>query len=136
METLLLVEDNQSLGTFIQRALNNAGYDVLVATSGQLALEAAEHHADEIDLVLTDLFMEDMGGVEFARLLLVRRPRLRVLFMSGCLRSEAIQRGIAPSAPFLEKPFSPLQLTRTIREFLDHRPSPSHGSEQRPGARR
>ena len=85
---------------------------------------AQEHRADSIDLLLTDMVMPHMGGRELAELLQPLMPRLKVVFTSGFPDDTAIpDRDRNPGISFIPKPFTPVQLTRKVRELLDA-PSP------------
>jgi PAS domain S-box-containing protein len=123
-ETLLLVEDEDAVREVAERILRSAGYAVLVADGGSAALRIADEHPARIHLLLTDLVMPHMGGCQLADELCLRRPELRVLYMSG-YADDAVVRGIGigRGAHFLGKPFAPADLTRKVREALDGPPS-------------
>ncbi|HET9985649.1 MAG TPA: PAS domain S-box protein [Longimicrobiales bacterium] len=121
--TILLVEDDAAVRRLARRILDGAGYRVLEAAGGaeaiRLTLDAA---APRIDLLLTDLVMPQMSGVELARRLTRRQPDLKVLFMSGYAADTIERQGaLGPDTPFLEKPFTPPGLTRAVREVLEAR---------------
>jgi PAS domain S-box-containing protein len=119
-ETILLVEDEAPVRAVALRALRAQGYRVLEASDGAEALELAARHAAQIDLLVADVVMPRMGGIELARRLRAERPRLRVLHVSGyvepALREEA---SVPPHSSFLHKPFPPETLVRKVREILD-----------------
>ncbi len=119
-ETILVVEDDEGIRGLIGTALRQNGYRILCAESGPAALELAEEHRQEIDLLLTDVVMPGMNGKELARRLTSRIPELPVIFMSG-YNEEAIDRHgvLEPGTHFVQKPFTPSALTSTIREILD-----------------
>lgn len=115
-ETILLVEDDDTVRDLTRQALELNGYRVFTAASPGEALELG----DEVryELLLTDVVMPQMRGDELAKRLCRDRPGLKTLFMSGYLDSEA-QLGEAESAAFLQKPFSLAELARTVRDLLD-----------------
>jgi PAS domain S-box-containing protein len=118
--TLLLVEDEPSVRELACEILESEGYDVLCATDGREALETARRHADRIRLVITDVVMPRMGGLELVEALGDVLPGAPVVFMSGY--SESVVRGEArfsAGAGFLQKPFTPADLLRHAREALD-----------------
>ena len=106
--------------TVALRALRAQGYRVLEAGDGAEALELAARHGAQIDLLVADVVMPRMGGIELARRLRAERPHLRVLHVSGyvepALREEA---AVPPHSTFLHKPFPPETLVRKVREILD-----------------
>jgi two-component system, cell cycle sensor histidine kinase and response regulator CckA len=119
-ETLLLVEDEAAVRSSARRLLERHGYTVLEARHGADALRIVEEHAPDIDLVLTDLVMPEMGGRELVERLRARHPRLKVLYMSGYSDKAITPDGILPSGTgFVEKPFSVDQLMQRLREILD-----------------
>ncbi|MEO6525148.1 MAG: two-component regulator propeller domain-containing protein [Gemmatimonadaceae bacterium] len=123
-ETVLLVEDEQSVRVLSARVLRRAGYNVLVARHGSDALEVAEQFPDEIHLLLTDVIMPGMNGRELAQALAPRRPSMRVLYVSGYTEDETIRHGVSGlRTAFLEKPFGPNALARKVREVLNTTPA-------------
>lgn len=118
-ETILLVEDNASLRSVVQRHLHQLGYRVLAAADGAEALEIARAHAGEIHLLLTDVVMPQMGGRALAITLTKDRPTARVLYLSGYAESSVTHGLPGPGAGLLPKPFTPEQLQAKLREVLD-----------------
>ncbi len=119
-ETVLLVEDDTAVRTIAHRILERHGYRVLQAQHGLDALRVSEELAGDIDLVVTDLVMPEMGGQELVRRLQEMRPRLKVLMMSGYTSDQTFrQRVLDEGIPFLEKPFTPSSLLATVRAVLD-----------------
>jgi len=117
-ETILLVEDDDPLRQFVARVLRNAGYSVVEAGNGEDALDVPERHG-RIDLLITDVVMPKLGGVELARRLCARLPQLRVVYISGY--SEATlkkQNALGPEAVWLNKPFTSSQLLQEARSGL------------------
>jgi PAS domain S-box-containing protein len=119
-ETLLLVEDEAPVRASVRRLLEWHGYTVLEARNGAEALKIYEAREDEIDLVLTDILMPELGGLELVEQLRERRPDLRVVFMSGYAERALTSNGSVPSGTgYLEKPFTVETLMRRVREVLD-----------------
>ena len=119
-ETLLLVEDEAAVRSSARRLLERQGYTVLEARHGADALRIVEESGRQIDLVVTDLVMPEMGGRELAERLRTHRPRLKVLFMSGYTEKAIAAGGVMPpNTGFVEKPFTVEQLMRRLREILD-----------------
>ncbi len=119
-ETILLVEDESAVRALIRTILRSRGYHVLVAGNGREALACLEHHAEAIDLLLTDVVMPGMGGRELAAEVSARYPQVRVLFMSGYATDVVAEGGWMDSgAHFLQKPFGPELLTQTVRQILE-----------------
>jgi two-component system, cell cycle sensor histidine kinase and response regulator CckA len=118
-ERILLVEDEAAVRALVERVLTRYGYDVVSAQNGAAALEVIAGLDGSIDMLLTDVVMPDMGGVELAEALWQTRPDLRVLFISG-YAAEALPR-LSDGSPlnFLEKPFSPVALAEAVRRSLD-----------------
>jgi PAS domain S-box-containing protein len=115
-ETVLLVEDEVQLRAPLSRILRGRGYRVLEAGDGEEALSVADRHPGGIDLLLSDVVMPRMGGVELARRLGERRPGMRTLLMSGYAFDELAGR---EGAEVLEKPVLPDELARRVRAALD-----------------
>jgi len=120
-ETVLLVEDDESLRTLAREILTVQGYAVLEAASPRDALRTHQAHSARIHLLLTDVVMPEMNGRQLADHLKVARPEMKVLFMSGY--TGAALGSAAGMAEFpgqlLQKPFTPDGLTRRVREVLD-----------------
>ena len=115
----MLVEDDEALRTLAREILSILGYTVLEATSPSEALRLAEGHPGTIHVLLTDVVMPQMNGRQVADHLLVSRPGLKVLFMSGYTDAAIMQHGVlGPGTHFLQKPFTPDGLGRKLREVL------------------
>jgi PAS domain S-box-containing protein len=130
-ETILLAEDESSVRAVATAALERAGYTVLAAPDGPAALELARTFDGTIDLLLTDVVMPGMHGREVAERLLKERPATRVLYASGYTDDVILLRGIrVDEVAFIQKPFTPQQLARRVRELLDapRTPTPVHGT--------
>jgi two-component system, cell cycle sensor histidine kinase and response regulator CckA len=118
-ETVLLVEDEDSLRSLLRELLESFGYTVLDASQGLDALRIAREHSGTIHLLLSDLVMPRMGGRELADRLTRLRPGLKVLFMSGYAAGAAPNHEIPPDAPYIEKPFTADVLAGALRALLD-----------------
>ncbi len=119
-ETILLVEDEPSVRGLVHETLRLNGYNVLVARHGIEAVLTAAKHMGSIHLLLTDVVMPQMSGPEVAEKLMVMRPGIKVLYMSGYPDHPVFsQSGFKQGTSFLPKPFTPNVLTRKVRETLD-----------------
>jgi PAS domain S-box-containing protein len=119
-ETVLVVEDDDSLRKLAQKSLDPHGYRVLAAENGEDALRVSKEHEGPIDLLITDVVMPKMGGKEVAERLQPLYPHMKVIYMSGYTDRTIVNHGVlAPGLNFLEKPFSPKGLARKVREVLD-----------------
>lgn len=119
-ETVLLVEDDQSVRTLIQGVLRRQGYQVLEAQNAHEALRVCHRHGKPIHLLLADVGMPGLSGPQLADRLVPQQPGLKVLYMSGYAEDAKVRKGLSESsAPFLQKPFEPDILVRRLRELLD-----------------
>jgi CheY-like chemotaxis protein len=120
-ETILVVEDEDLLRDMATMILTECGYRIIEAPSGTEALKRWDQHADEIDLLVTDMVMPDgMSGMDLARRLLAAKPRLRIIFASGYsmddLDTSFVNKG---HASFLQKPYTHVTLAKAVRACLD-----------------
>jgi len=115
-ETILVVEDNEALRNSIFHTLKHFGYEVVMAADGDQAITMCKGLSGHVDLVLTDVIMPNLGGVELITLLKDVWPRIRVLLMSGYTDAAIIP---DPQTPYIQKPFRPQALAQRIREILD-----------------
>lgn len=119
-ETVLLVEDDKAVRRITRIALQSKGYTVLEASAGAAGLEQAETYPGEIHLLISDVVMHEMGGRQLLDAVRKHRPGLRVLFMSGYTDDAVLlDRGVEAADAFIQKPFTPLSLTRKVREVID-----------------
>jgi two-component system, cell cycle sensor histidine kinase and response regulator CckA len=121
-ETVLVVEDDESVRKLILSILKQSGYTVLGAGEGKEALRICEKHAHPIHLIITDVVMPQMSGKELADLVAARWPEIRLLFMSGYTGNAMAQQGALDARmQLLQKPFTPAALADKVREVLDSR---------------
>ena len=119
-ETILLVEDDTAVRAVTRRALSRFGYTVLTAEGGQEAIRIAREHPEKIKLLLTDIMMPGMNGVEVAARVGEIRPGIRVFYMSGYADQDLVRQGLlTPGTRFLQKPFTPQELADRVRDILD-----------------
>jgi PAS domain S-box-containing protein len=119
-ETVLVVEDALAVRALASRVLAGAGYTVLSAGHGAEAEAIAAGHPGPIHLLLTDVVMPGVSGRQLAERIAVRRPEIAVLYMSGYTDDAIVHHGVLQQGtPYLEKPFSPDDLARKVREVLD-----------------
>ena len=117
---VLLVDDEELVRNLSEQILADRGYQVVSAASATEALEVAGRLEREIDLLLTDIVMPGLSGLDLAQRLQKRVPRLRVLFMSGYSDSPLLRASLArEGAAFLQKPFTADALERRVRELLE-----------------
>ncbi len=118
-ETLMVVEDEPAVRNLVASALRHDGYHLLLATSADEALRLADTHAGPIDLLLTDAVMPGKSGIELASAMVARRPGLPVIVMSGYTEETLTVGGPGEPIALLQKPFTPRELRRRVRERLD-----------------
>ncbi|MFP3947731.1 MAG: response regulator [Longimicrobiales bacterium] len=116
--TILLVEDEETVRKVIERLLRKLGYEVESASDAEEAIEIFTKRNEEFDLVLTDVVMPGLTGVEMSEVLKKQRPDMKFLFTSGYTSKELGGNPEAPPEPFLPKPFSMDELSRSVREAL------------------
>ncbi len=119
-ETILVVEDEESLRSVTQEFLSNKGYQVIVAEDFQKAVEASENNSRHIDLLMTDVVLPGASGPKLADRLATSRPDMKVLFVSGYTADALVHGDLhRTDFAFLSKPFSLNTLARKIRTILD-----------------
>jgi PAS domain S-box-containing protein len=116
-ETILLVEDNESVRTLFSSTLQAQGYNVISAADGHFALKWTEDQSQSIHLLVTDIVMPHLNGKLLAEQLAQRYPDLKIIFMSGY--TDNILGDLSPHISFLQKPFSPITLVHKVRQVLD-----------------
>jgi signal transduction histidine kinase/CheY-like chemotaxis protein len=121
VETVLVAEDHDDVRSLMRNALEAQGYRVLDAASGREALAMEAGHAGPIHLLLTDVIMPGMNGPDLAQKLMIRRPGIKVLYVSGYTDNKiAPQEELGPAAEFLAKPFAPDVVVSRVRKLLGH----------------
>lgn len=117
-ETLLLVEDEENVRQPLVQILGNRGYKVLAAADAIEAIQISQSHPGPIHLMITDILMDGMSGVELAERLSFKRPEMRVLFATGYPAGLTEGANLGGDANLLKKPFSGRELSTKIREIL------------------
>ena len=121
-ETLLLVDDDPNIMGTAALMLGELDYTVLTAGTPGEAIRVVMEHAGEIQLLVTDVIMPEMNGVDLAGKILATRSGMKVLFMSGYTEDAITQHGVLEAGVnFLHKPFSLSSIATKIREVLDNR---------------
>jgi two-component system, cell cycle sensor histidine kinase and response regulator CckA len=118
-ETVLLVEDNDSVRALAVKALRRRGYTVVEARNAEEAIDWSQTSGVRPDLLVTDVIMPGLSGPNLAARLLQQNPHLRVLFMSGYTDNETGIHGASWGVPLLQKPFTPAKLAERVRQALD-----------------
>jgi signal transduction histidine kinase/CheY-like chemotaxis protein len=119
-EHILLVEDDASVRRLSKELLIRLGYSVTEAASGRAGLALGSDDTRHFDMALCDVILGDMSGAAVAEALMALRPSIRVLYMSGYSDEAIVKTGVLDEGkPFLQKPFTPMQLSKKIREVLD-----------------
>ncbi|GAB4360030.1 MAG: hypothetical protein OHK0021_04200 [Bryobacter sp.] len=120
LETILVVEDEGGIRALVRKILRRQGYQVLEAANGLEAISILQQHGNGIDLLLTDVMMPGMNGVELSYQAVAIRPDIRVLFVSGYADESVLESGKFPEGTsFLQKPFTLGGLLGKVREVLD-----------------
>jgi PAS domain S-box-containing protein len=115
-ETILLTEDEAGVRKYVKRILERAGYQLLEAANGHEAMDVARQHRGPIHLLITDIVMPEMGGVDLVPQFSSIRPEVPVLCMSGY--SDRLWR-CGEMSGYLQKPFTPKALLVEVRSMLD-----------------
>ena len=117
-ETILVVDDEPSVRTLIERILTRRGYAVLAASGAEEALRLNSEH--EVDAVVTDVMLPSLKGPALVEELRRHRPQLRALFISGFTSEALVQDGLSlAEVAFVQKPFTGEELTSRLRELLE-----------------
>jgi two-component system, cell cycle sensor histidine kinase and response regulator CckA len=118
-ETILVVEDDETVRRFTVHMLTTLGYRVIAAVDGRHALVLCEEHDDHIDLVLTDMIMPHMTGKQFVEQLRRLGKTFKVLFVSGYSAEDTVDgQALGEGIAFFAKPYTRNQLAAKIREVL------------------
>jgi response regulator RpfG family c-di-GMP phosphodiesterase len=132
-ETILLVEDEEFVRALARQVLQQSGYTVLEARHGDEALEISRQYHGPIHLMVTDVAMPQMSGIELAKRFASVRPEMKVLFMSGHPERALTDRGeLELGAPYIGKPFALTALTGKVRELLDAKRNRNEGAAADP----
>jgi PAS domain S-box-containing protein len=128
-ETILLVEDEESVRSLVADFLKSTGHTVLEASEGEEAIGLAESQGNRIDLLISDVVMPKMSGRELWNELRKRLPTLKVLFISGYTDDSVVRHGVIDGdVAFLQKPFTMRALAAKIREALDAAETPEYST--------
>nr|WP_258766913.1 response regulator [Bradyrhizobium arachidis] len=120
VETILVVEDDADLRTYVSDVLRDLNYRVLSAGSAQAALTILLQEGQQIDLLLTDVVMPGINGRELGRRAVQIRPKLKILYMTGYSRNAVVHQGrLDEGVDLLEKPVTQARLALKVRELLD-----------------
>lgn len=116
---VLLVEDDEQVRSLVRTLLTTNGYRVLEASTGREALAIVQREDAAVDLLLADMLLPELSGFDLAQQALLRHPRMRILFMTGYVEDDIVQRCMTElQAYFIDKPFQPSALLNLIREAL------------------
>jgi len=119
-ETILLVEDEPMLNDLTRNILENLGYNVLTATSPEMAIKLESEYSGEIDLLLTDVIMPKMNGRDLAAIIEARHPHLKTIFISGYTDDVIVQHGVLDKdVHFIQKPASMKDIAAKVRMVLE-----------------
>jgi len=132
-ETLLVVEDEMAVRHMMRRALRQRGYTVLETSAPVEAIRLCKQHAGHISLLITDIVMPEMTGIDLAERLAKLRPEIKTLYISGYPTQAIAHHGVLkPGVIFLQKPFTPDTLAQKVREVLNtaQKTNPLQGNVQ------
>lgn len=119
-ETILIVEDDKDVLNYARMSLETMGYTILEANNGQMGLDVLEKHAKDIHLVLSDVVMPVMSGVEMGNRIIELYPHIKIIYASGYADENILQyTHITKCANFLSKPFTTIELSQLVRNILD-----------------
>lgn len=119
-KTILVVDDESKLRQIIRVGLVAEGFVVLEASDAEEALRICKEHRDPIHLILIDVVLPGMSGLELAPRVVDLRPEIQVILMSGCPDERILlHASLNPNVPFFHKPFTLDALVSKIREMLN-----------------
>ncbi len=124
-QTILVVQEQDSIRALTQRLLERQGYNVLEASNADNAIILCDHYDAKIDLLITDIVISgSMNGPELAGYLSILRPELDVLYTSSYTDTATARTVLAQGLNFIQKPFTPAALGRQVRQILDRASNP------------
>ncbi|MDD5765712.1 MAG: PAS domain S-box protein [Candidatus Marinimicrobia bacterium] len=119
-ETILIIEDEEMVQNFLKEVLEKKGYHVVTAVDGKAGLQKYNEQRSEIDLIISDIGLPVMNGIELFERLIVVNPQVKVIIASGYIepekRSDLLSRGLKS---FIQKPYKPTEVWAKVREVLD-----------------
>ncbi|MFZ5949227.1 MAG: PAS domain S-box protein [Candidatus Rifleibacteriota bacterium] len=118
-ETIMIVEDDETILDLTQRILQSFGYRVFTASRPGTAISIAENCDEKIDLLITDVVMPEMNGKDLSSRIMERFPELKVIFMSGYTAEIISTHGVKHGANFMQKPFHMQELAQKVRQILN-----------------
>ncbi len=118
-ERIMFVDDEEKIANIAHEVLTKYGYKVTLCTNGAQALQEFEKHMDQYDLVITDMSMPHMNGVELIKRILKLRPHFPVILCSGFSELINKEKADAMGANYIQKPVVMSELVRTVRKVLD-----------------
>jgi DNA-binding response OmpR family regulator len=118
VETVLIVDDDPGVRAYVSEALRTGGFAILEAADGATALAIAETSARPVEILVTDVNMPGIDGLELARRVRALSPATGVLYMSGASAEMAATWSLAAGSVFLRKPFGPDALLERVRDAM------------------
>jgi two-component system cell cycle sensor histidine kinase/response regulator CckA len=115
--TILLVDDDEAIRNYVRPILQQQGFHVIEASDGAEALKVASAYAEPVDLLLTDVIMPNVNGLVLTQRLLLERPGMGVLYMSGYVEKSLLL-ATHPESILIQKPFTPDALIAAVRQIL------------------
>lgn len=129
-ETILIVDDDTAVRNMLRRVLLQYGYTLLESDRGEETLKLVQAHQGNLHLLLTDVVLPDINGIELSRRIISIRSSIKILLISGYLERDFGNYDLDENVPFLHKPFTPEVLAHVVRETLN-----GHGSQDRQDSR-
>jgi CheY-like chemotaxis protein len=129
-ETILVVEDDESVRSMVREVLESQGYRILIASNGREAIDTLDRTTDEVSLVMTDIVMPEMDGREMWQTLTARGCTIPLVVMSGFPQGDDAGEFLKRAAAYVQKPFGPRDIARVVRLTLDAvaKPAPPGGA--------
>ncbi len=118
---VLLSEEDPVVRVMLEKLLKQGGYDLVIAEDGQAALQKADEHKGRVDILVADVQMTGMTGVDLAKEMRKSRPDLRVILLSACSQGLLV---LDSTWHFIQKPFLPKALLERIVDAVKKPPSP------------